>query len=297
MENLHVFEPCPDLQGQLREKALEMYQSLFRAHSKKLMQYSIYDNVDSVIKHYTLNDYMSMFNAAAKDYGASYLDDDDEIELPNILLKYSNEKLKELFNDKDILTVTKFIIDRTKNNHHVGKIIAKNNPEYDKKYGKYYNERLMMSIMNGEYERNLKALKDCEYDDIEKDIESLETGVKATQIIYNLFKHPDDNKEKFDFIVNWICKSSRKDLLEIMRRYKIDFNNKVGRPANDINIYKFHKKTGELLTVYENRKDCMEKECISKAFLSMLINGKKPSYKKAIFKELTEEQFNEIYKN
>lgn len=124
--------------------------------------------------------------------------------MPNILLKYSNEKLKELFNDEDVLTVTKFAIDRTKNNHHVGRLIAKNKPEYDREYGKYYNERLMMSIINTEYENNLKVLKDCEYDGIEKDIESLETGAKATNIIYNLLKYPKDVAPFFVYS-NIIC--------------------------------------------------------------------------------------------
>lgn len=294
MTQLHVFPKYPDLEGQLRKASLEMYQSLFRRSYKKLMQYAIYDNVDSVIRNYSLNDYMQMFSAAAKDYGASYLDSDDEIELSQILLKYSNEKLKELFNDEDVLIVTKFVIDRIKNNNHVGKIIANNNPEEDNQYGKYFNERVMIRLMHKEYFNNLEWKKNCVYDEVDKDIEILENGVKATDIIYNLFKNPNEEDEKFDFIINWICKSNRKDLLELIRRYNINFNNKVGRPSNNMKIYKFHYKTGELLAIYENRKDCMEKEAIGRPLLSMLINGKKPSYKKSIFKELTEERFKEI---
>lgn len=290
---LHVYPKCPDLKAQFTEQAYELFKSMFIKHSNNLLKYSLYETVEETVKNYNIHDYYNMFNRAAKEQGSKYLYDQTKIELPSILLKYTNSDLKRLFENEDVCIVTQFAIDRLKNgsfNH----LIVSNKPEYDKKYGKYYNERLYMNIIHDSYVKELEAKNGCEYEGLEKDIEMLNNAVKATEILYNMFKNPNEKDEIWQFIINEICHTERTDLVEIMRRYRIKFNDKRGRPNNNLKVYKFDVNTLKVLAVYENRQECIEKEGIGKPFLSLLISGKRKSYKNCTFGEMTEERLREI---
>lgn len=272
----------------------------FKYHKKKLIPLTIYKTEEEVLDNYEANDYLSLFSLA-NDKGivtsvgkvielSKYFktkDEEEENEFSlyggyrkfdtfiDIFQKYKLNDLKR-FHDKGIVfDMTRYIL-------YMRKKYGENNVYIDLESK---NKAFYINIQNKAVKLRIDA--DSYNDQKKKEIDLM--IYYSTYRINKIINEPsyfDDMKDIIDYIVNDLQYAYTKDLNKLITLTAKKFNVKLRGNPNNIPIYKFDATNGHFICMFEDRKDCLEKEGMSRAMLSKLLSQTTFSWHKRVYIEI-----------
>jgi hypothetical protein len=230
---------------------------------------------------------------------------------------YSNEELKRLYNSFSLYIVTEWMKyrKRYKNDQNISVLLVSDKP-YDTQLDvRFFNSMKCKTI---EMKLELKDYKTEEekqqminektvlkifnevlfwfaggYEALEKDYETGKNVMDPDELYEELHESDDIDREynkatkyemyKFIWETLRFCDAKTLGKLCRLSNSKFEFN-KPHRPTKNLPIYKYDKEDN-LIEIFKNRSECIEKDNISKAALSMVLSGKRTQYKGYKYRE------------
>lgn len=281
----------------LRNLFMEEMKKKMLLYPDIMMKYSIYETPEITIKNYTYQDWEDMRRQLVINHevllGREKPTDNSDNKGFNIYASRNTfesfidifktvrfEDLKRFHENKIVFDITRYLI-------YARKRWGENYLYIDKECGlQSFPARL----------QHYTAKNNLDADDYDKDSDREKDNMIywATYYIIKILNDSPDIKDIEDvvaYIIETLQYAKTEDLQKLVKLTAKKFDVKLrGRQPKGMPIYKFDVNDSHLICVYSNRKECIEKEGMTKSTLSKLFSQDLASWHKRVFIEMSEEQ-------
>lgn len=182
----------------------------------------------------------------------------------NIFDEFPKDVLIELYKDKDVVCITEYFLDAISNaKYDGGKLIDEDNLLSDKFYNHLSLTNASTALQNRQFRSDKERIRL---------IRKRDACLALENILDTKYYEPEyfENNLTYYFIFDFLQYASYEAMIKLLR-----LNDEIKTEMNRIVICQFDNKTGEFISYFNSRKECIEKTFISKGELSKVLSGKK----------------------